>query len=66
MINGIKLPAFDVEMLTLGKLIVVPFRQHTKEGKVFWLYPSQKLPDDLSLEQYYQPEYFRQRQEFNN
>ncbi len=56
-INGIQLPAFDVEMLTLGKLIAVPFRQHVKEGKVFWLYPSQKLPDDLSLEQYYQPEY---------
>jgi hypothetical protein len=56
-INGIQLPAFDVEMLTLGKLIAVPFIQSQKEGKAFWLYPSQKLPLNLSLEQYYQPEY---------
>lgn len=56
-INGIQIPAFDVEMLTIGKLIVVPFNQFQKEGKVFWLYPGQKLPYNLSLEQYYQPEY---------
>lgn len=56
-INGIQLPAFDVEMLILGKLIAVPFNQSQKEGKAFWLYPSQKLPYNLSLEQYYQPEY---------
>jgi len=56
-VNGLQLPAFDVEMLTLGKLIVVPFRQHINEGQVFWLYPSQNLPDALSIEQYYQPEY---------
>ncbi len=43
-INGIQIPAFDVEMLTIGKLIVVPFNQFQKEGKVFWLYPGQKLP----------------------
>lgn len=56
-INGIQLPAFDVELLTLGKLIAVPFIQHRKEGQVFWLYPSQDLPFGLSAEQYYQPEY---------
>ncbi|MEJ6481225.1 DUF1802 family protein [Nostoc punctiforme UO1] len=56
-IHGIQIPAFDVEMLTIGKLIVVPFNQFQKQGKVFWLYPSQKLPYNLSLEQYYQPEY---------
>ncbi|MBE9228668.1 DUF1802 family protein [Phormidium sp. LEGE 05292] len=56
-LNGLQLPAFDVEMLTLGKLIAVPFRQHINEGQVFWLYPSQNLPDTLSIEQYYQPEY---------
>ncbi len=56
-VNGIQLPAFDVELLTSGKLIAVPFIQSLKEGKVFWLYPSQKLPNALSLEQYYKPEY---------
>jgi hypothetical protein len=56
-INGIQLPAFDVEMLALGKLIVVPFKQFQAEGKAFWLYPCQQLPNNLSLEEYYQPEY---------
>lgn len=56
-INGIQLPAFDVELLSLGKLIAVPFIQHCREGKVFWLYPSKQLPFDLSAEHYYQPEY---------
>jgi hypothetical protein len=56
-VNGIQLSAFDVELLTLGKLIAVPFIQHRKEGQVFWLYPSQELPFGLSAEQYYQPEY---------
>ena len=55
--NGIQLPAFDVEMLALGKLIVVPFKQFQAEGKAFWLYPCQQLPNNLSLEEYYQPEY---------
>ena len=56
-INGIQLPAFDVEMLALGKLIVVPFKQFQPEGKASWLYPCQQLPNNLSLEEYYQPEY---------
>lgn len=56
-VNGIQLPAFDIELLTLGKLIAVPFIQHSKEGKLFWLYPSKHLPFDLGVEQYYQPEY---------
>ncbi len=56
-VNGIQLPAFDVELLTLGKLIAVPFIQHCKEGQGFWLYPSHQLPLGLSTEQYYQPEY---------
>ncbi|MFM6049837.1 MAG: DUF1802 family protein [Dolichospermum sp.] len=55
--NGIQLPAFDVEMLALGKLIVVPFKQFQPEGKASWLYPCQQLPNNLSLEEYYQPEY---------
>ncbi|AFZ04400.1 DUF1802 family protein [Calothrix sp. PCC 6303] len=55
--NGIQLAAFDVEMLALGKLILVPFHQTLKEGKAFWLYPSQQLTNNLSLEQYYKPEY---------
>lgn len=56
-IKGIQLPAFDVEMLNLGKLIAVPFKQYLREGEVLWLYPSQQLPFNLELEQYYQPEY---------
>ncbi|MBD1937193.1 DUF1802 family protein [Microcoleus sp. FACHB-68] len=59
-IKGIQLPAFDVEMLSLGKLIAVPFRQHITDNQKFWLYPSQQLPDNLSLEQYYQPQYLTQ------
>jgi hypothetical protein len=61
--NGIQLPAFDVELLTLGKLIAVPFIQHRKEGQVFWLYPSQQLPCGLNPEQYYQPEYLTNAKE---
>jgi hypothetical protein len=57
LINGIQIPAFDVQMLTFGKLIAVPFNHSQKEGKVFLLYPGQKLPYNLSLEQYYQTEY---------
>ncbi|MGL5065048.1 MAG: DUF1802 family protein [Microcoleus sp.] len=56
-IKGIQLPACDVEQLTLGRLIAVPFRQHIREGEAFWLYPSPHLPDRLSLNQYYQPQY---------
>jgi hypothetical protein len=56
-IKGIQLPAFDVEMLNSGKLIAVPFKQYLREGEVFWLYPSQQLPFNLELEQYYKPEY---------
>ncbi|MGJ5675703.1 MAG: DUF1802 family protein [Nostochopsis sp.] len=56
-IKGIQLPAFDVELLNSGQLIVVPFKQYSHEGEVFWLYPSQHLPFNLELEQYYQPEY---------
>lgn len=56
-IKGIQLPACDVELLTLGRLIAVPFRQNIREGEVLWLYPSQHLPDNLSLAQYYQPQY---------
>ncbi|MBV6623255.1 MAG: DUF1802 family protein [Rivularia sp. (in: Bacteria)] len=55
--NGIQLPAFDVEMLSQGKLIIVPFIKTLKQGQTFWLYPSQKLPHNLSLEEYYQPQY---------
>ncbi len=56
-IKGIQLPACDVELLTLGRLIAVPFRQNIREGEVVWLYPSQHLPDGLSLDQYYEPQY---------
>ncbi|MEG4494070.1 DUF1802 family protein [Microcoleus sp. D3_18_C4] len=56
-IKGIQLPASDVELLTLGRLIAVPFRQNIREGEVLWLYPSQHLPDNLSVDQYYQPQY---------
>jgi len=55
--KGIQLPAFDLEMLNLGKLIAVPFKQSVSEGQVFWLYPSQQLSSGLTLEQYYRPEY---------
>ncbi len=55
--NGIQLPAFDVEMLSQGKLIIVPFIKTLQEGWTFWLYPTQKLPENLSFEQYYQPQY---------
>jgi Domain of unknown function (DUF1802) len=56
-IQGIQLPAFDVELLNSGKLIIVPFQRYSREGEVFWLYPSQELPFNLELDQYYQPEY---------
>ena len=56
-IKGIQLPACDVDLLTLGRLIAVPFRQNIREGEVLWLYPSQHLPDNLSLDQYYQTQY---------
>ncbi|MEG4961735.1 MULTISPECIES: DUF1802 family protein [unclassified Microcoleus] len=56
-IKGIQLPACDVDLLTLGRLIAVPFRQNIREGEVIWLYPSQHLPDKLSLAQYYQTQY---------
>ncbi len=59
-IKGIQLPAFDLEMLTLGKLIAVPFKDSKTEGKQLWLYPSQKLPNNLSLDEYYKPEYLAQ------
>jgi hypothetical protein len=58
-IKGIQLPACDVELLTLGRLIAVPFRQNIREGEVLWLYPSQHLPDNLSLDQYYQAQYLK-------
>jgi hypothetical protein len=58
-IKGIQLPACDVELLTLGRLIAVPFRQNIREGEVLWLYPSQHLPDNLSLDQYYQDQYLK-------
>jgi hypothetical protein len=55
--KGIQLPAFDLDMLNLGKLIAVPFKQFVSEGQNFWLYPSQQLPLGLTHEQYYMPEY---------
>jgi hypothetical protein len=55
--KGIQLPAFDIEMLNLGKVIAVPFKQHISEGQTLWIYPSKQLPLDLSLEQYYKTEY---------
>ncbi|QYX33442.1 DUF1802 family protein [Sphaerospermopsis torques-reginae] len=56
-INGIQLPAFDVEMLGLGKLFLVPFKQFLHQGKSFWLYPSVTIPNNLTLQEYYQPQY---------
>lgn len=32
-------------------------KQFQAEGKASWLYPCQQLPNNLSLEEYYQPEY---------
>lgn len=60
MIKGIQLPAFDVEMLILGKLIAVPFLHTLRQGEEIWLYPSQQIPCNLNLKQYYQPEYLTQ------
>jgi hypothetical protein len=56
-INGIQLPAFDVEMLGLGKIFLVPFKQFLHQGKSFWLYPSATIPHNLTIEEYYQPQY---------
>ncbi|TAE59027.1 MAG: DUF1802 family protein [Nostocales cyanobacterium] len=56
-INGIQLPAFDVEMLSLGKLFLVPFKQFLQQGKSFWLYPSVTIPQNLTIDEYYQPQY---------
>jgi hypothetical protein len=55
--KGIQIPTFDLDMLNLGRLIVVPFKQHIPEGQTFWLYPSQSIPLGLPLEQYYKQEY---------
>ncbi|MBW4520213.1 MAG: DUF1802 family protein [Scytolyngbya sp. HA4215-MV1] len=55
--KGIQLSAFDVEMLNLGKLIAIPFKQFVSEGQIFWLYPSQQIPFGLTVEQYYQLNY---------
>lgn len=56
--KGLQLPAFDVEMLGLGKIIAVPFKQSVPEGQAFWLYPTQRLPAGMSLANYYQAEFF--------
>jgi hypothetical protein len=61
-INGIQLPAFDVEMLGLGKIFLVPFKQFLQEGKSFWLYPSVTIPNNLTLQEYYQPQYVEKAQ----
>ncbi|MGB7274194.1 MAG: DUF1802 family protein [Geitlerinemataceae cyanobacterium] len=55
--KGIQLPALDVELLTLGKLIAIPFKAFVKEGDTFWLYPSRQLPENLAIEDYYQSDY---------
>jgi len=55
--KGIQIPALDVELLTLGKLIPVPFKAFVREGERFWLYPSRQLPENLAIEDYYQPDY---------
>ncbi|MBW4541190.1 MAG: DUF1802 family protein [Myxacorys chilensis ATA2-1-KO14] len=62
-IKGIQIPAFDVEMLSLGKLIAIPFKQYVPEGQAFWLYPSQHIPSNLTREEYYQPEFLSNAQE---
>lgn len=56
-IKGIQLPAFDVELLSSGELIAVPFKQYQREGETVWLYPCDHLPDNLTLVEYYQPKY---------
>ncbi|GJD15704.1 unknown protein [Rivularia sp. IAM M-261] len=56
-INGIQLSAYDVELLNSGELIAVPFKQYKREGEVFWLYPSQQIPFNLEIEQYYQDQH---------
>ena len=55
--QGIQLPTFDVEMLSIGKLIVVPYKQYIDEGTAFWLYPSKDIPLNMTYEEYYKPEY---------
>lgn len=55
--KGIQIPALDVKLLTLGKLIAVPFKAFVREGERFWLYPSSQLPENLAIEDYYQPDY---------
>lgn len=61
--KGIQLPAFDIEMLNLGKLIVVPFKQYVSDAQALWLYPSQQIPFDLKVEEYYKPEYLHAAKE---
>ena len=56
-IKGIQLPVFDVEMLNLGKLIAVPFKQYIPDRQAFWLYPVQQIPFGLEIEEYYKAEY---------
>lgn len=58
LIRGIQLPAFDVEMLNIGRIIAVPFKQYMPEQERFWVYPCQSLPLDMSIQNYYQSEYW--------
>jgi hypothetical protein len=55
--KGIQLPSLDVELLTLGKLIAIPFKAFVREGDTFWLYPSRQLPENMDCADYYKPEY---------
>jgi hypothetical protein len=55
--KGIQLPAFDIEMLNLGKLIVVPYKQYLSQDQEFFLYPSSHLPLGMKCEEYYKDEY---------
>lgn len=61
--KGLQLPAFDVEMMGTGKLIAVPFKQYVADGQMFWLYPSQQLPFNVRLEQYYLADYLEYARE---
>lgn len=55
--KGIQIPAYDLELLRLGKLIAVPFKHYQRPEQPFWLYPGQLIPADLKIEHYYKEEY---------
>lgn len=55
--KGLQLPAFDLQCLNEGKIILAPFKFYLSNPQPFWLYPTHAPPCGLTWEEYYKPEY---------